>query len=804
MKLLKPLWVAGKRQVSTWSPLATAFNTRPTSRSRPMFDSLRERTGLFNKPELLSFEGFNSLKEQAIAATDRLIDEATSNPTRPMVDIFDELSDTLCKVADLAEFVRIAHPQPHFASAAEEACISVSGVVEKLNTHKGLYEALRDSVKRGTCGDRHLAELFLFDFEQSGIQLPDGPRQRVVALNDLILQTGQQFMAGAAKPRRVPRAAIPQNVRQFFSSEGEHVTVSGVYAECGEAAAREAAYRLYLAPDARQEQLLCATLRARHQLADLCGFQCYADRAIKASTMETSSNVRQFLDILSDNLHDRANIDFEAMTEMKRKETPYQKSLMCWDTPYFTHKAKTQLLNVASSDFNPYFSLGACMEGLNMLCQELYGITLQSEQMLPGESWSPDVYKLAVVAEDEGLLGHIYCDLYERPGKPHQDCHFTIQGGKLLPDGSYQNPIVVVMLSLSGGHRSGPALLGPGAVDNLFHEVGHAMHSMLARANHQHVAGTRCATDLAELPSVLMEHFAACPDVVRRFARHFQTGAPMPEDMLQRLCASKHLFGASEMQLQNPIVVVMLSLSGGHRSGPALLGPGAVDNLFHEVGHAMHSMLARANHQHVAGTRCATDLAELPSVLMEHFAACPDVVRRFARHFQTGAPMPEDMLQRLCASKHLFGASEMQLQVFYSALDQQYHGCEAAQCGDTTHALRQVQKQYYGLPYVDNTAWQHRFSHLIGYGAKYYSYLISRALAWAVWRKHFAHEPLSRSAGAGLRHGLLRHGGSIPPQILLRDYLETEITPHTLAMALTEELDYHKDHLDTVFKVAAK
>lgn len=85
----------------------------------------------------------------------------------------------------------------------------------RLNTHKGLYEALRDSVERNTCGDRHLAELFLFDFEQSGIQLPDGPRQEVVALNDLILQTGQQFMAGAARPRRVPRSAVPQNVRQL-------------------------------------------------------------------------------------------------------------------------------------------------------------------------------------------------------------------------------------------------------------------------------------------------------------------------------------------------------------------------------------------------------------------------------------------------------------------------------------------------------------------------------------------------------------------------------------------------------------
>ncbi|CAK1602415.1 unnamed protein product [Parnassius mnemosyne] len=697
MKLLKPISVLrqgrrrrGPRGVSTWSPLATAFNTRPNS--RPMFDTLRERTGLFNKPELTSFEGFHALKEQAIAATDRLVEEATSGPTRPMVEIFDELSDTLCKVADLAEFVRIAHPQPHFASAAEDACISVSGVVEKLNTHKGLYEALRDSVRRGTSGDQHLAELFLFDFEQSGIQLEDGPRKRVVALNDLILQTGQRFMAGAAKARRVPRSVVPQNVRQFFSTEGESVIVSGVYAECGEAAAREAAYRLYLAPDPHQERLLSTSLQARHELATICGFQSYADRAIKASTMENAANVRKFLDILSDNLYDRAKMDFDAMLKMKKKETPYQDALMCWDTPYFTHKAKTQLLNVANSDFSPYFSLGGCMEGLNMLCQELYGISLKSEEMLPGESWSPDVYKLAVVHETEGLLGHIYCDLYERPGKPHQDCHFTIQGGKLLPDGTYQNPIVVIMLSLSGGHRSGPALLSAGAVDNLFHEAGHALHSMLGRARHQHVAGTRCATDLAEVPSVLLECFASCPQVVRRFARHFQTREPMPEDMLQRLCASKHLFGASEMQLQ----------------------------------------------------------------------------------------------------------------VFYSALDQQYHGPDAVYGGSTTDILKQVQKQYYGLPYVENTAWQHRFSHLVGYGAKYYSYLISRALAWSVWSQRFSLSPLCRSAGEDFRRGVLQHGGAKPPQELLRDYLGMEITPNALAMALTEELDYHKENLDRVFKISEK
>lgn len=101
--------------------------------------------------------------------------------------------------------------------------------------------------------------------------------------------------------------------------------------------------------------------------------------------METATNVQQFLDILSDNLYDRAKMDFDAMLNMKQKETYYQNGLMCWDTPYFTHKSRTQLLDVKNSDFSPYFSLGGCMEGLNMVCQELYGISMKSEEMLPGD-----------------------------------------------------------------------------------------------------------------------------------------------------------------------------------------------------------------------------------------------------------------------------------------------------------------------------------------------------------------------------------------------------------------------------------
>ena len=252
---------------------------------------------------------------------------------------------------------------------------------------------------------------------------------------------------------------------------------------------------------------------------------------------------------------------------------------------------KNKCLQISSSEFTPYFSLGGCMEGFNNLMQRLFGIRLENTEIGGGELWAENVYKLSVIDENTGLLGHIYCDFFERSGKPNQDCHFTIQGGKILEDGSYQNPIVVVMLNLS-------------------------------------------------LP---------------------------------------------------------------RWSAPTLLTPSMVDNLFHELGHAMHSMVARTEYQHVTGTRCSTDFAEVPSVLMEYFASDPRVLKTFAKHFQTQEPMPDEMLERLCASKHLFSASETQLQVFYSALDQVYHGEPGKQQANTTETLKLVQEQYYGLPYVNNT-----------------------------------------------------------------------------------------------------
>nr|CAG4641529.1 EOG090X02LQ [Eurycercus lamellatus] len=642
--------------------------------------------GLFGIPQLTHADGMHLLKEEGIEQVESLLAECCDpNRKRLIVEVFDELSNALCRVADLAEFLRIASPDQKFGRAAESTCIAIATLVEQLNTHTKLYKELQRVVENGdhlptTAMDQYVAQLFLFDFEQSGIHLPETERCQVVNLNEYILQLGQHFSTNAYEPRKVHKEDLPSHIRHQFALEGDNITINGLYTDAANEVAREAAYKIYLYPSEEQENTLVKMLEARHQLARLCGFPSYAHRTLRGSLAENPEMVVKFLDSLSTELKPRAARDYNTMREMKRRTNYTSKELAVWDTPFFTGLARRQVTGY-SDDLSAYFSLGSCMEGLDMIFHSLYGIHLKLSPLESGEVWSSDIYKIDVVHDDEGLIGHIYCDFYDRTRKPHQDCHFTIVGGKELTNGTYQNPVVVLMLTL-----------------------------------------------------------------------------PTPT------------WGT-----------------------PSLLTPNMADNLFHEMGHAMHSMLARTRYQHVTGTRCATDLAEVPSILMELFASDPRVVSKFARHYKTGEALPAERLKALCAAKHTFAAAEMQQQVFYSSLDQRLHAQQIT--SSTTTILEEVQQQYYGLPCVPNTAWQHRFSHLVGYGAKYYSYLLSRGVAAWIWQQYFAENPFSRESGERYRREFLAHGGSVPAREMVASFLEKDVNPSTLTQSLIRDLDVKQETL---------
>ncbi|XP_044057554.1 mitochondrial intermediate peptidase-like [Siniperca chuatsi] len=675
----RSLWTHVRRNVTTWSPVGAAFNTK-TQRRLNLFE---KNGGLFGVPELSCPAGFQVATKTALKNTKRLVEKACScSPGVETVESFDQLSDGLCKVADLADFVKVAHPDPAFREAAEKTCIEIGTVVEKLNTNVELCKSLKqlldnpDIVAQLDPDTRRVAELFMFDFEISGIHLDDKLRKEAVSLHVKLLDLNNEFLVGSHLPNRIARSAIPEHLHLHFANEGSFLQIGGLHADSPDDLLREIAYRIYLYPNADLMDCLEELLKCRYTLAKLVGYNSYGHRALKGTMAKTPETVMSFLQLLTDKLSDRTAKDFKMMRDMKKKLNPRNSELMPWDHPFLSGVLRAERYNIEPSLYSPYLSLGACMEGLNNLFSQLYGVSLMSEHPSAGEVWSEDIRKLAVVHETEGLLGYIYCDFFHRPDKPHQDCHFTIRGGRWSQEtGQYQLPVVVLMLSL-----------------------------------------------------------------------------PHPT-----------------------------------KRTPTLLTPGMMENLFHEMGHAMHSMLGRTRYQHVTGTRCATDFAEVPSILMEYFATDYRVISQFARHYETGQPLPESMVARLCESKKVCGAADIQLQIFYAVLDQIYHS--KPQNRSTTDILKEMQQKFYGLPYTSNTAWQLRFSHLISYGAKYYSYLMSRAVASMVWKQCFVQDPLNRDMGERYRREMLAHGGAKEPMLMVEGMLQRQPTIEDFVDALVSELN---------------
>ena len=477
---------------------------------------------------------------------------------------------------------------------------------------------------------------------------------------------------------------LPPNARQLFHVEKNGtILMSGQYFDSPSDLAREAAYKVYYSPLASQDTLLSGLLSARHELATLCGYETFSERAVTHSLAQSPDNISTFLARLAAQLPDRLQLEHKVMKEMKaRSSTSPDSPLAVWDVPYLSSLAKHTWFSLDLENVAQYFSLGVAMEGLNDLFQQIYGVELVLEAPEEGELWSGDVVKLAV-RDSTQLLGHIYCDFFRRRGKPQQDCHFTIRGGRVKADGSYQDPVVVLMLNLTPPTRTTPTLLSPGALDNLFHEMGHAMHSMLGRTKYQHVTGTRCSTDFAEVPSTLMEYFAADPRVLSKINRHHKTGE------------------------------------------------------------------------------------KLPNVIID----------------------------KLCATKKIFSAVDLQAQLFYSSMDQALHS-GAGDGAELGFRVQEVAAQCHGLPGAPGAAYHHRFSHLVGYGARYYSYMMARSVASSIWQKSFEANPFSRDAGVKYREECLAHGGGKPSHLLVGDHLGCQLTPDQLATALIQEIDNKQHQLE--------
>ena len=172
---------------------------------------------------------------------------------------------------------------------------------------------------------------------------------------------------------------------------------------------------------------------------------------------------------------------------------------------------------------------------------------------------------------------------------------------------------------------------------------------------------------------------------------------------------------------------------------------------------------------------------------MECFVGDYRVVRSFARHYETGEVLPQSIWDRLTLSKTLFAGTDLQTQVFYSLLDQTLHGTRAHTPDSMMRVYLDLLAAHTDVPHEPGTFWPLRFSHLYGYGAGYYTYLVCRAFAIRIWKKYFAADPLSREAGERLRALVLSHGGGKHPGHILEEYLQEPLQLERVGDVLIDE-----------------
>lgn len=528
--------------------------------------SKEESAGLFDFPEFLDALGFAFETKKSIELSKKLVTKIKSqadSPDASIIDHMDQLSNELCRVADLAECIRQVHPSDDVSSAACEASLALNSYVEVLNTDVDLYQALRnlmdsEKYRNFDAVTKRTAEMFMHDFEISGIHLKESTRRKAVKLNDYLLEIGYRFSLNASEPTLVPKDTCLPALKRLYPQDDKHIRIGYIPYHNPDPQIRENGYLLYHGQDEQRLKVFEEMILGRQKLAQLVGYPSFAHRVLKMSMSRTPENVSNFLQLLSDKILPLAKDDVAAMQRIQDSDKRLFKDctdVLPWDVPLLESKARSLSLPRGAESMKEWFSLECCISGLSHLFKSLFGVRLEVLPVKTGEVWHPSVYKFGFFDEGGHLLGHTYGDLFYRDSKLSSDCHFTIRGGREVAtptqeEPTYQLPVITVCCSIQEPSSGQPALLSKHSVETLFHEMGHALHSMLGRAKYQNITGTRCSTDFAEVPSTVMEFFLSDDRVLGTFAKHHSTGESLPEPLTKSFQLSKQLFSAYHTQVQ--------------------------------------------------------------------------------------------------------------------------------------------------------------------------------------------------------------------------------------------------------------
>ena len=596
----------------------------------------------------------------------------------------DRISARLDRDTSLTVFMQFVSPDATTRDAARAGDEAVSNWAIALGKNEGLYKAVKayaNTHPKLEGEQKRMLEHTLRDYRRAGMELAPEKRKRLQKIEVELSKLSTDFETNIAEDEtRVPVTldelkGVPEDVvKRLPRSDDLYLvgmdgpTYGALQEFCENATTR---HRAYLAHKRRagmkNVRLIEKIIKLRAEASGLLGYKNRVDYEIETRMAKNSQTVRKFYDDLIPVVKKKADLDLAELTALKRKQTgDAQTTLDVWDYTFYKGQLLKEKYAVDSEKVAEYFPVDAVVKGLFDITSKLYGITYKDVtadiEKLGLPRWHADVKLYEVWDSKTGkMLGRLYTDLFPRDNKYSHAACWGLQPRDAIDAGDIHLPLAALVCNFTKPTADKPSL--------------------------------------------------------------------MPHDQ--------------------------------------------VETFFHEFGHGLHQILTNTKYPSFSGTAVARDFVEAPSQMMENWVWDRQVLKTFAKHYKTGEPMPDALLDGMLAARNVGSGIETEFQLFLGEMDQAFHTVPSGDV-DTTKVMYEVFEKTVPYKRVPGTYYQASFGHLTGYQGAYYGYLWSLVYAQDMYQRFEEKGVLSPETGAYYREKILGRGGSMEEMDMLRDYLGRE------------------------------
>lgn len=479
---------------------------------------------------------------------------------------YEESGNLLDRVSSVFFGLTSAHKTPVIAETEKKVMQQLTDLDNEISFNQQLFERIKyvydNEYKKLKGEDQRLTEKIYKGFVRSGALLPAEKMERMKQINSRISELQQQW--GNLLPAATNNAVVWVDSKEELAGLSEadiaqckkdaemrgnkkpyciviiNTTQQPILASLQN---RELRKKVFMAsihradgtnPEFNTFPIVTELAKLRAEKANIMGYSCYAEYSLENTMAKTPTNVDNFLKQLISEYTPKADAETQAIEQYARKTEGNDFKLQPYDRFYYSAKMKKEMLNISDDEIKPYFNVDSVQKnGVFYAANRVYGLTFKERKDIP--TYHPDMKVFEVIDKNGKPIALFYSDFFRRPTK---------RGGAWMSAFAKQSrqrhqlPIIYNVCNNAKAPEGQPSLITWDEVCTMFHEFGHALHGILSDCQYNTLSGTAVARDFVEMPSQFNESFASIPEIFDHFARHTETGEPMPAELKKRMLES--------------------------------------------------------------------------------------------------------------------------------------------------------------------------------------------------------------------------------------------------------------------------